>query len=203
MATSRPISSVVDEICTRLNDPDKIRYGERARTVFLRELRRIITDNKRYKLQQRDFRGLIRTETTKIDDGIILFDSLSRTVDKIIDVFTNSDDTLSQLPFGLVLINEKYPEDHEKMLHNYFYSPQVETSYQRGWYITEEDKIVFYPKDETDGYYVIVKYLSELSIDDYITTTELYIGNGGEFSNKAIDIATDLAVLSINEERNI
>jgi len=199
--TSITLADVITEICTQLNDPNEVRYADRASALFLRNASRMLNNPKRYRLKPLDYRGAIINEEIVIDSGEIAFGDLTNDVAEVKDVYTNSESDNDQLQYGLVEVNEKYPDYAEKADHSYFYSPEVDISFQRGWYIKDGDTIQFYPEESTDGYYVTVKYLSDIAIDDYTVSTELYSGNSGAFSYNFINIATDLTVSQLREER--
>ena len=203
MATSRLLSSIVSEISIELNDPSQVKYGTRAKAVFLRMIRLIMENPIRYRMRTSDYRGLIIEEEKIIASGTILFSEFANTVNEIISIRTDSDSATDQLPFELIKINSGYPNFEDYSAKNHFYTPKVDSSYQAGWYINNGIEIKFYPVDIGDDYYVTTKYLSELDTDEFELTTEMYIGGtSGKFSNKFIDTAIDLTVNKIRSERN-
>lgn len=218
MATTRKLSAIVTEICTRLNDADIVKYADsttyigRASVYFNRAVRDILESPKLYRIDDFDFRGVLELEEIAVgagteDDGIINFSDLNHDIKEIRDIYTNSDSSNDQLPYNTVRINETYPEYAENIesKEHYFADPIINTSLDRGWYV-KGTTIQFYPKSGTGDqeYYVTVEYVKETSPDDYDKDTEFYVGaTGGLFTLKFIDKAIDLAVAKLLAERNV
>ena len=216
MATTRLLSEIVTEICTRLNDTDLVKYADsttylgRASNYFFSTIRQILDDPRSYGMKELDYRGVLEREEVVIggatETGLILYSALTAIPSKVIDVYTNSDSSNDQLGFNIVSINEEYPEFAENVeQYSNFYCPTVNTDLDVGWYEVETG-IQFYPKDGTGKgvSYVTVKYIPDASPDDYTKDTEFYIGGtNGLYTLKFIDKAIDIVTLKLLNERNI
>jgi hypothetical protein len=216
MATTKTLAQVVQEICDRLNDSDRIKYADsttylgRASVRFFDAIETILEKPKSFGMKPHDYRGLYIDSEIVIgqgvtEDGTILLSDLDNYSD-LIEIYTNSDSDNDQLPFRVVKINSKYP-DYAQYTEPYsmFYTPKVDSSADRGYYTTDT-AIQFYPKEGTGNqeYYVTVKYVKEINPDDYDKTTEFYAGaSGGLFSLRFIKKATDIATALLLEERNV
>lgn len=218
MATTRKLSEIVTEICTRLNDPDLVKYANsstyigRASAYFFLVIREMLDNPRRYGLKEIDYRGAIQREEVAIGDastenGLTLFSSLSGNPEIVLDVYTNPDSSNTQLPYNIVTINEEYPSFavnvESKNLN--FYTPKVDVYTDRGWYLVETG-IQLYPKEGTgtQSYYFTVKYIDKLDFGSYDKDTEFYVGaTDGLFSLRFIDKAIDLTVARLLQERNI
>jgi len=216
--TTRLLSTIVTEICTRLNDVDLVKYADsttylgRAANYFFSTVREMLDNPRKYGMTELDYRGVLEREEMAIggaasENGLILYSDLTAIPAKIIDVYVNEDSSNTQLPFNVVEINEQYPEfaANIDIYNTNFYCPTIDENYDTGWYRVATG-IQFYPKEGTgkQTYYVTVKYIPEASPDDYTKDTEFYIGGtDGLYTLKFIDKAIEIVVLKLIAERNI
>jgi hypothetical protein len=215
--TTRLLSEIVTEICTRLNDTQLVKYADsttylgRAADYFFSTVRQMLDDPRSYGMKELDYRGVLEREevvigTVSAENGLILYSALTAIPSKVIDIYTNSDSSNDQLGYNIVSINEEYPEFAENVeTYSNFYCPTVNTDLDVGWYLVETG-IQFYPKGSTGkgANYVTVKYIPDASPDDYTKDTEFYIGGtNGLYTLKFIDKAISIVTAKLLAERNI
>jgi len=217
MATTRLLSVIVTEICTRLNDSSLVKYADsttylgRASNYFFITIREMLENPRSYGMKELDYRGVLEREEVVVggvtETGIILYSDLTAIPSKVIDLYTNSDSANDQLGFNIVKINDEYPAFLENIdVKNVnFYDPKIDSDVDRGWYEIETG-IQLYPKASTGlgVNYVTVKYIPDASPDDYTKDTEFYIGGtAGLYTLKFIDKAIDITTNKLLMERNI